>query len=424
MIVLPQMVEVLVSSRSQKYYEDLEYEIPRKKDSQRRFTVPRGTKILVSVEDLPKGTHQKINVICDYCLQPYQCSYYSYLTMKKNEYVQKDSCVNCSPIKIREVTILKYGVDNVMQVKKIKDKAIETNIERYGFKNPMQNKDIKDAQGDNNFIKYGVRSTLKLKSVQQKILETNRVRYGVDNVLENKKVIEKGKITILEKYNVNHIMQNKEVQEKSKATMMKNWGVEHPFQSVEIMKKIADTNIERYGFSNAMSSTIIKAKVRKTLYENGNAPCSSQQRHIHSLIGGELNFPHNGSSLDIAFPDENIYLEYNGGGHELQVKFGNVSPEDFKKKEKNRWFALYRKGWKQIEVTSKKDYLPLDEIILEMLEYAKSYLNTGHSWIRFNIDEGTVDCSQYKINYDFGVTKIHRNIKKIGEVDKSASSLI
>lgn len=50
-----------------KYYENLGYEIPRRKDARSQMSVKRGTKILVKVEDLPEQCNIKVTKICDDC---------------------------------------------------------------------------------------------------------------------------------------------------------------------------------------------------------------------------------------------------------------------------------------------------------------------------------------------------------------------
>lgn len=58
-------IEVTLSNNA-RYYEDLGYLIPRKKDKWGSITIPRGTKILVKVEDLPNNSNVKgIKIKCD-----------------------------------------------------------------------------------------------------------------------------------------------------------------------------------------------------------------------------------------------------------------------------------------------------------------------------------------------------------------------
>lgn len=152
-----------------------------------------------------------------------------------------------------------------------------------------------------------------------------------------------------------------------------------------------------------------KEKRRITMYENGTAPCSTQQKYLHNLLGGELNYPISNCSLDIAYPEEKIYIEYCGGGHDLQVKFGNMTDIEFIIYERNRFDFLKSRGYKCIYILSKKDKLPSDEKLIDMCEYAKQYLNIGHTRITFDIDNSKIITSQFEKFYDYGVL---RNISK------------
>lgn len=145
-------------------------------------------------------------------------------------------------------------------------------------------------------------------------------------------------------------------------------------------------------------------KLRETLYKNGNAPCSKQQKYLHNLLGGELNYPVKTLSLDIAFidNDEKIYLEYDGSGHNMVVNRNGMTKKEFERKELTRFYTLKKEGWKEIRIISKRDRLPSDEKILELVKYAKDYLNTGHSWIHIDIDNSEIKCSQFTKKVDLG----------------------
>jgi len=106
--------------------------------------------------------------------------------------------------------------------------------------------------------------------------------------------------------------------------------------------------------------------------------------------------------LDIAFPKDKIFCEYDGSGHALSVKMGDLTQDEFNNKEKRRKYFLLSKGWKEVRIISLNDKLPSDEVLLEMLNYAKEYINSGHTWIKFDIDNSKVICSQYEKYYDFG----------------------
>lgn len=152
-----------------------------------------------------------------------------------------------------------------------------------------------------------------------------------------------------------------------------------------------------------------KEKRRITMYQDGTAPCSIQQRYLHKLFGGELNYPISRCSLDIAFPEDKIYIEYNGGGHNLQVQFGNMSELDFLEYENKRFLFLKSQGYKCIYILTNKDKLPSDTVLLNMLEYAKSKLLDDIFYIKFDIDNSKIIISQFEEIYDYG------NLRKISK---------
>ena len=90
------------------YYENLGYIIPRyfnKKEN--RHMVKRGTCINIDVRDLPKQSHQLVDVKCDYCNEVYQVRYDAYNKQKDND-ISKDCCVECRGDKNTELNLLRY----------------------------------------------------------------------------------------------------------------------------------------------------------------------------------------------------------------------------------------------------------------------------------------------------------------------------
>lgn len=234
---------------------------------------------------------------------------------------------------------------------------------------------------------YNVEVPSKSTEIMDKIVATNLNKYGVCYSLQNVDVRNKGIQTSLEKYGTKSPMQNPEVQAKAIKTNLERYNVKYTMQCPDIKEKAIQTNLNRYGVKNPTENPLISNKIRKTSYENGTTPTSIQQLYLHSLYGGELNYPLGSYSLDIFIPECNIDIEYNGGGHNLQVKLGNISEEEFNTREIIRGKLIRQTGIKQITITSSHDKLPSDEILLEMLDMAKDYLlNTVHTWIEFDID--------------------------------------
>jgi very-short-patch-repair endonuclease len=146
-------------------------------------------------------------------------------------------------------------------------------------------------------------------------------------------------------------------------------------------------------------------KATQTMVNNGTVNTSKQQKFIHSIIGGKLNFQINKFVLDIAYPNEKIYLEYDGGGHFLEVILGGTSIEKFKRKELIRSKILQEKGWKEIRIVSKLDRIPTKDKLLELLDYAKKYLETGRHYIIFDLDQEIVKSSKFEKYYNYGKLK-------------------
>lgn len=192
-------------------------------------------------------------------------------------------------------------------------------------------------------------------------------------------------------------------------------GVENQFQRKEVKTKTKKTNIKKYGCPHPMQNLKIKTKAINTMSRNGNVQASRQQLYIHKIIGGKLNYNNSITtgyySVDIAFPHDNIAIEYDGSGHDLQIIFGNLSEEEFKNKEIIRSEILRRNGWREVTIISNNDFLPTDDVIIDMIDGAIEYLNSGHSWITYDIDNNIVKCSEYIKQYNYG------SLRKITEND-------
>jgi len=332
----------------------------------------------VKVEDLSLGSSAIVKVLCDYCLEEgketiIEKPYSRYILNNVNSLVHKDACVNskCSGEKIAEVMMIKYGVQHVSHNKSIKLKTKNTLINRYGVDHPM-----------------------KVPEFKLKAQETFMKNYGVDSPLKNQ-----------------------EIKDRIKATNLEKYGYEYLFNSPEIQDKIRQTNLERHGYENPFDNPEVQENIKKQMYINNACPTSFTQLYIYDILlnnydNVKLNYPVKTSNLDIALLDQNIYLEYDGGGHNLSVIHGNISQEDFDKKEQRRWYALHDANWREIRIVSRNDFIPKEDKILEIISYCINYLNTGHSWIKFDVDEKQFISSQFSIDYDCGkLFKIKNNLE-------------
>lgn len=209
-------------------------------------------------------------------------------------------------------------------------------------------KDCKGIKEQEIFLKkYGVTSPAKLDLIQEKTKKTN-----------------------LEKYNCEYTLQNKEIREKGCATMM-----------------------ERYGVENAFQSNILREKHYESLHQFSNGSnfisCSKNQKYLNDLYSGTLNFPCGKYNIDIYFNDLMIGCEYSGTGHDLSVRMGKISQEDFNIKEENRLDFIISKNIKIFEIINNKRKLPNDNFLIDIKNKAIEKLQNGYNYVCIDID-GTI----------------------------------
>lgn len=191
----------------------------------------------------------------------------------------------------------------------------------------------------------------------------------------------------LKRYGVESASQTEDIKQKMKKTTIERFGVDNAMKSEEIKKRLCATNLERYGVLYPSQSPEIRTKAKKSFYKNNTQKSSKQQRYLCNLFNGKLNYPIEYYSADICFLEEKLIIEYDGSGHDLNVRFGRITEEEYLQEEIMRFNIIKREGYKQMRIISQKDLLPSDQILLQMLSIARDYFSsTSHSWINFDID--------------------------------------
>lgn len=351
--ILTKEVEVKVNGKTIEYYKSLGYKIPTKatsynvrKATGKDFVYDTNKTFTVKVEDLQKRSEVNVDVLCDYCQKEILTMTYDQYT-QRTKTINKIACKHCSPLKVKEVSLLRYGVDNYAKTEECHKKMESTMEELYGVKNPLQYKKFDD----------------------------------------------KRRQTCIERYGVEYALQSKEVQDKKRNTFIERYGVDSPSKIFEVKKK-----------------------TKESLYKNGSQKTSKQQLYLQKIFGGELNYPIQYYNADICLLDEKIIIEYDGGGHDLNIKLGIITEKEFERKEIIRFNAIKKEGYKQIRIISSNDKLPFDEILLQMLSMAKEYFNTtSHSWINFDINNSRMVNVENKniggVHYDYGELRRIYNVK-------------
>ena len=320
-----------------------------------------GDKIIRNIDDLSHAAAVFITAICDNCGKEVTVRYADYMKCCKR--TGSYYCRDCGEIKRlenlrrkcredkekintkRSITFIeKYGADNAMRIPEFKEKQQQTTKDRWGVPIISQNPEIQDKIKQTVMIRYGTDNVFKLPEFQEKAKNTNILRYGYPYTSQSPIVKEKQRMTIQNKYHVNNIMQSEEI---------------------------------RY-------------KQRQSCYKNQSCSTSIQQKYLHELYGGELNYPLGSYLLDIAFPDEKLEICYDGGGHNLKVKLGFMTEKEFQTKEIIRGKYIRNQSWKSIHIITENDKLPSDEILLQILEISKHYFEDypNHSWYEWNVDKG------------------------------------
>ena len=373
MPILTKEVEMKVSNRNGKYYESLGYVIPMKKASEntrknakKNYVYDTGKSIMVKVGDLPNGSHVKIDYLCDYCLkETMNMPYCIYIVRTKD--VNKIACRNCYPQKVKEVSLLRFGVDSYTKTKEYRERYTNTMLSEYGIKHNSQ-----------------------LPSYKEKFHNTCVEKYG-------------------ESY-------RQQFAKKAFETFYEKTGYDTPLQSPIVQEKIKQTCLNKFGYEYSLQSPEVREKITQTLYENSSQKASKQQRYINELYRGTLNYPIKHYNADIYLSKDNLIVEYDGGGHMLNVVTGRETMEEYAKKEIIRNSILKREGYKQMHIISLNDKLPSDDILLQMLSLARNYFNTtSHSWINFDIDNSKIINAENKDTN--GVFFNYGELRKIKEVE-------
>ena len=220
--------------------------------------------------------------------------------------------------------------------------------------------------------------------------------------------------TCLRIYGVDNPVKLKEVRNRMAATSLQRYRTVHPLQSKEIKEKQQQTVRNIYGVDNVSQLSEVREKIAQTFYKNNSTPTSKQQLYIFNLYQSmnpvtQLNYPISRYNADICIINEKLDIEIDFGGHNLSVKTGELTQEEFDQKEIVRNNIIKREGYKIMRIISLKDLLPQDSTLLQMLDDARNYfsLYPQHSWIEFSIDTSTVRNTEHKngIPYNYGALR-------------------
>jgi very-short-patch-repair endonuclease len=286
-----------------------------------KFTKIRD-KFIAKIEDLLAGSKVIVSVQCDFCDKEFTKNYNNYLLNRKN--YPKDCC---------------------------------------------SNKDCRAKKFEESMLaNYGVKSPLELDEVQEKIKQTNLIKYGVENVFANNDIKQRIAQTNIEKYGTENPFQSEIIKEKIKNTTLSKYGKEYPMQIESVKKKMYETKAKNGTNNYSAMFPII----------NGVA-ASKPQIKLGKFLKGKINAYICGKFVDICLEENNIVIEYDGGGHTLDVKTNRITEEEFYLREKNAEKKLLVSGWRIIRISNEQDkalsYEEISKQIEEFSEKDSTYLN-------------------------------------------------
>lgn len=118
-------IKVRVNNYNQEHFKSLGY-----KFAPNEF-------INIKVDELPKGSGLKIEVLCDYCNKPFYKAYRRYLETKDDL-----CCLDCRYSKVEKTNFARYGNKCTLRVDEFLNKSKETNIKKLGVEYPLQSIEI------------------------------------------------------------------------------------------------------------------------------------------------------------------------------------------------------------------------------------------------------------------------------------------
>ena len=184
---------------------------------------------------------------------------------------------------------------------------------------------------------------------------------------------------MLQKYGVEYGGQVEGSIKKREKTCIEKYGVSHALKTKESQNKSKLTCISKYGVDSFSKTNIFKENAKKYFRKANIIACSKPQQHIADILGIETNVYFHGYYLDMLY--NNIDIEYDGSGHNLSVKHGDLSQEDFDKRERKRYAVIHNYGMKTITILgNERDILPKDEILLKDILNGIEYLNNSNDF--------------------------------------------
>ena len=222
-----------------------------------------------------KGPHTTYCKICGKLIE-YTCS------PREKPKCCSQSCIN---ERKRRTVFEKYGVDNVNQLKSVKDKISQKN----------SSEEVRNRRQQTCLERYGVDNVSKSEEVKAKIQATMIDRYGESNAMQ----IQKFK----DKYDWDSIVN------KRCNTMMERYGVTYSLDIPEVKQRVRDIHMKKYGVPYYVMTDDYRHPTRSNVVSKINQQFSKDL--MCQGINNDLEFAVGDKVYDIHISNSNILIEIN-----------------------------------------------------------------------------------------------------------------
>jgi len=235
----------------------------------------------------------------------------------------------------KQTFLKKYGVDNPMKLKSVKEKADNTVKEKYGVNNISQSNEIKNKKKFTSLKNHGVENPSQNKDILNKMFNTKLKKYGDKTYGSFSSEIHKK--SMIKKYGVDNPMKNKEIIDKSKFVKNENKKIrlkkfENLFSVSELCQKyercydnmldilkIKNINIMKISDSYYIHESELY-KIEDYIKISVSKRVSNVEKELLEFIKSiyddkivendrKVIFP---LELDIYVPNKNVAIEFNG----------------------------------------------------------------------------------------------------------------
>lgn len=161
---------------------------------------------------------------------------------------------------------------------------------------------------------------------------------------------------------------------------LRKYGNKCSLRNPEIERKMIENNNKKFGCDFPLQNKEIWEKTHSSYLQNHSGDevlTSKNQSIIAKLYDAKLNVP-----IGIYFADmllnDNIIIEYDGTGHDLNVRLGGISQEELVQKENKRNKYMLSMGYKVARIVHNKEILPNRDVLLKLKDKILYDLSEKH----------------------------------------------